>query len=338
MTDGFVEKKIQHSNLAILLTGIIGLVAIVAVAFFARGYYDNYFNGPFKADNKEIASLSSLSGVTEYYVTVLGDDAYETGYEKVSVDDDGVETTVAYFMALLVEDRLLLVRTVNNKLEMTYTGELRDLNDAEYENIILALESEIPEIKGAFLPVMLDTQNFKNRGNLGFVFGGLGLGIVFLCLLLGGIRQANPNRHPVMKDIQRFGAVEFMVGRINMEMASAHETIRHTHLLHSWLVQEVGLTFKITRYEDIVWIYKQVTQHRSYGIPTGKTYMAMIYDRFGKGITVSGNEKSVDEILQKVAEKSPQAFKGYRQDVALLWRKDRQAFISMATKKKFFAD
>jgi hypothetical protein len=52
--------------------------------------------------------------------------------------------------------------------------------------------------------------------------------------------------------------------------------------------------------QDIVWAYPKVTKHYHNGIPTGKTYSAMVRDSKGQSMKVSGKKDSVPKLLESL--------------------------------------
>ena len=109
-------------------------------------------------------------------------------------DSNGNKTTDASYLALLVGDRLLLVKVPPNTIQnatTTMTGALVDLPSEEQSYIIQNLESQYPDIKGAFLPVMLDATNFKTGGTVGLVLGILAIGVCLFFLIRGLMRSVS---------------------------------------------------------------------------------------------------------------------------------------------------
>jgi hypothetical protein len=99
-------------------------------------------------------------------------------------------------------------------------------------------------------------------------------------------------------------------------------------------VQASSSSLTATRIEDIVWAYKQVTQHRTNGIPTGKTYNAQFWDRHGVRITVSGKEPVVNQALEAVAQRSPWVLAGFSPELEKTWKQNRAAVIEAVEQRR----
>src|SRR5258705_12681616 len=65
------------------------------------------------------------------------------------------------------------------------------------------------DLKGAFLPIMLDATGFRKGDNLWVALAGAGFGVLGLFLI--GIplrRQLQPERHPLFTQLAKYGGFE----------------------------------------------------------------------------------------------------------------------------------
>ncbi|HTX79973.1 MAG TPA: DUF6709 family protein [Longilinea sp.] len=336
MIDGFVEQQIRRNNRSQILWALFILAVVIGAFVIAGDYYYNFFFGPFKVSSAQVISYQAGNLPRQYYVTVTGREVEDTGYDMYHTDNSGNKTTDASYMALLVSNRLLLVKVPPAALQTataTMTGALVDLPSDEQTYVIQNLESEYPNIKGAFLPVMLDTTDFKTNGYAGLVVGTLIAGIC-LFFIIRGIMRSDPERHPFMKQLARYGQPEFIASSIDMEMDGEHTRVGPLHVSPKWLVLNTLSLMKVERMEDLVWGYKLVTQHRTYGIPTMKTYSAMIYDRNGTLISVAAKEDVITQLLTEVKQHAPWMIAGYSKELADAWRKDRTRVIAAVDANK----
>ncbi len=326
MSNDFIENTIRRFNLNQLFLSLAG-IAIVLIGLVLSGrYLVNMVFGPFQMDKADLLALKDAN-LLKYYVTVEGDDHATTGYSYVSTSDSGKENTEAYYNVLLVNDRLLLVKSGVSEIQNRMTGALVNNSTEINTKVINELEAEMPQIKGAFLPFMLDTTNFYTAGYIGLAIGGV-LGLVALFgFVLSIYRLLNLEAHPAIKNLARFGEVNSTIATINSEMDTEHEQIgKKIHFTQNWVVSTAsGLA--AAPYRDLIWCYKQVTQHRTNGIPTGKTYALTLFDRFGKNVILPGKEPEVDQMINIVERRAGGVVLGYSKDLAAMWQKDRQKFI-----------
>jgi hypothetical protein len=78
----------------------------------------------------------------------------------------------------------------------------------------------------------------------------------------------------------------------------------------------------------------QVTQHRTNGIPTGKTYTALVFNRYGGNISISGKEKFVNEIIQAVLRFAPGTVMGYSDEIVNFWKTNLAGFAKAVDQRR----
>ena len=250
----------------------------------------------------ELAEITNPSTRTEYYVTVKADDVAETGFQRVTTYKDGHEEVEAKFPVILVGERILLIETKQTELVSTYTGALKPINTEVKAEVLDNLTTQVPELADLFLPYMLVEKNFRLNGIIGLAAGLVAfIGLVVGCIV--AIRRiGKPSTQAEIKYLERYGSAEETISQIDEEMDSPHTTIGDSDLTSNWLILTQPGSVQTTRFEDIVWIYKEITQNRTYGIPTHKSYSLHIFDRFGVQSTFKSSEANVDEVLAAISD------------------------------------
>jgi hypothetical protein len=335
MTNSFVQAIIRRSNRNLLLWCAAGLVLVVGLAAFNTRYFYNFFAGPFPIDRQALLATTDTGALRQYFVKVSGDNVIDTGVQEVSRNTKtGSETVTAAFMALVLDDRFLIVKAPDDKENTEFTGYLEAMPSDVRTDIIEDIERKVPQVRGAFLPFMLNTDSFRTPGYIGLV---LGIPLFGLCIwgLARAIRRSNDAAaHPIMRALGRFGPPDYVAGQIDAEMSAENPKVGNVHLTPNWLVQASSASLSATRIEDIVWAYKQVTQHRTNGIPTGKTYAATIWDRHGVCITVTGKEPVVNQVLEMISRRTPWILAGYSADLEKAWKQNRAAMLDAVDQRR----
>lgn len=77
---------------------------------------------------------------------------------------------------------------------------------------------------------------------------------------------------------------------------------------------------------DVAWAYQSTTQHRTNGIPTGKTFAAILRTIDGKEYTLSMSEAEVKVLLEAIAATLPGTIVGYDKSLEKLYKENRDAF------------
>ncbi len=335
MTTRFIHPIIRRSNRnQLLFCAIIALLMIGLAAFNARYLY-NFFAGPLRIDRQTLLDTTDPAALQRYWVTVEGDDVADTGFTQVRRNSDtGSETTTATYMGLLIDQRVLLVKDYNSSSATTFTGYIEPLPADARSEIIADIEQDAPELRGAFLPYMLNTSSFRGGGYLGLGLGILLFGISIFGIVRAIMRSRNPLKHPIMRALGRFGTPTTIAEQIDAELLADHAKVDQLHLTPNWLVQATSSSLTATRIDDIVWAYKQVTQRRVNGVPAGKSYAAQIWDRHGVCITIAGSEAFVNQAIESAARRAPWMLAGYNTELEKAWKSNRAAVLESVDQRR----
>ncbi|MFZ6027498.1 MAG: DUF6709 family protein [Chloroflexota bacterium] len=334
MSNDFVAAKIRGLNIRMLLVSLFAMGLVFAGLVLGARYLYNMLLGPFPISQVDLLARQDADDTLQYYVTVEGDDHADTGFTYVSKTDSGKETTEAYYHVLLVDENFLLIKSKTAEVDNTVTGALVNVPAETQTEVIDELEKEVPEIKGAFLPMMLDATDFHTAGYIGLGIGAIIALVAFLGAALAIYRLLTPKAHPVMKALANYGTLDTVVSEINMDMAQSAEKVgKKVHFTRRWLVSTTS-SLQAMPYRDIIWCYKHVTQHRTNGIPTGKTYAMYVYDRHGKNTIIGGNEKQINQMLDLILKNVPGVVAGYSDELNNLWKKDRARFTAAVDQRR----
>jgi hypothetical protein len=296
-------------------------------------YLYNFFAGPFPADTAALVAAGGPDDLMRYYLTLDVDQAYETGF-YLEEKTDGIVTGRKNYFIVPVEDRLLLVQTPSHALGASITGHLEQPRSDVKEELIADIEARYPKLAGSFLPMQFTDGDFK----------GLGYGLLIVVPLLAGwliwtlisalIWMGDPMRHPIARDLARFGDARLAISSIDAELMADHQYVDTMHLTLSWLIKQDGGQLRATRHEDIVWIYKIVKTYRYYGIPVGKRYTATICDRYGKEIKFwKRQEEPVNQMLTAAAQRAPWANMGYKAETERAWKRSRATVVAVVDQR-----
>lgn len=334
MAGNFIKGAARRSGFnQFILFGLAIAVVIIAGAFAFNSYY-NLFTGPYKISQDTLLDITDVNSLKEYYVTVDGDDVIDTGYEQVT-RNYGIETGRVKYSALVIGDKFLLVETPGDPNQKTYTGSLVPIPSDVMSQVIRDIELEVPQVQGHFLGYMLNAGNFTLNTLVSLVIVVLAFLFCIWGLARAFSRMVNPVNHPIMKNLKRFGDPEEVSEQIVSEVGGEHEIIhRRLHLTRNWIVQKQASLFGATRLKDAMWMYKHVTQHRTNGIPTGKTFSVIIWDRHGGSVTLNGKEKQIEEMMQAIYRRAPWIITGYTKDIEIAYRTGREKFAAEIDKRQ----
>lgn len=335
MKNNIIYKHIRRCNRNLLLINLCMILFLFYLATANYRYLYNCFLGPFPIERDRLFLITDPNKVFKYYVTVYGDESIATGLQQVERRIDKYtkkvksEKITANYIALKVDERLLIVKTSANYSGTQFTGAIINIpSEVYYRYRIIA--SEI-ELKDYFLPYMLDTTDFKTTGYITVFVGVLISFICFYNLIKVKKRFSNSDLHPISISLKnRFGAIEDIVSTIDSELknSSRNFSIGSTVITDSWLLKSsiFGLEL-IDLFIEPVWIYKKVTKHYTNFIPTGKSYAVIIQTRHGIGIEISCNNQNGDKILQELLYRCPWLFVGFDNQLQNIWKSNMSEMI-----------
>jgi hypothetical protein len=335
MWNGFIGKQINRTNRNILITNL-GILSIpLAIGIIGGQYWQNFFAGPASISGVDLVAIKDIESMKRDYVSIKGDQTIDTGVEEITTTKRRGVTTgsrvSANIVALKLNDRILIVKAKpENVKDSSFTGQLKPLPVDLEGRVVTPVVQKNPGLKTMFLPYMLDQQaDYQFGGYFGLFIGIPCAAFALWNLQKVGRRWGKPENHPIAKQISVAGEAETVAAQVEAELSAptAH-TVGKTTITPSWLFQPTTYGMNALRLEDLVWFYHKVTTHRTNGIPTGKTYSTVLYDRSGRTFEMNSSEQQVQEILTILYDKAPWAISGYSDDLQKMWKKERSSLIS----------
>jgi hypothetical protein len=334
MGEGFLGKAIKRAGRNCIFIGVGGLAIVVLLFSAARGYFYNFLHGPFPIDRAQLLSNQNPGDRRESFVTVQVQETIDTGFEESSIDY--FITTHHPFLASKIGDRLLLIKASKESTATQFSGEITSVPSDVQNQVLAVLQQKYPDLKGRFLPVMLDATSYRLNGYLGIAAGTLfGLGLLW-CLWKGLNWSAKPETHHVWKKLALYGPAEQVGSQLDAELRSegGGETFGNAHVTTNWLVHSSAYDVHVMRLTDVVWAYPQVIKHYHSGIPTGKSHFVKVFDRPGSLITVSVKKNIGPNLLLALQRRSPWAIYGFTADLEQMWKKRRPEFLQTVDQQK----
>lgn len=295
----------------------------------------NFAFGPFPIENSDLAAISSPDQPKRYFLKVQGEELFSTGMREV--DAGNHDNVHAEIVALTVGNRLLLVKSPAGKHELLYTGTLEAV-PAEVQNGVFSQAQKAPEaMKAAVLPFMLNATGFRTTDNWLAALGGILIGGIGLFLTGLAIRRIMlPDGHPLLGKLEKYGSLQDVRMRIDSEMRSegGGEQFGTMRITSNWLIHAAAYKTDVMASRDILWAYPKITKHYHSGIPTGKTYSAILRDSKGQSVEVSGKKDSVPKLLESVQRRMPWVLIGYDKQLEALWLKEKQQFVQLIEQRR----
>ena len=335
MSDDFISRQIKRTNRNILLVGLVLLGMMGCIIGVAWREVSNHVFGPFPVQAADLNAIYNPDAVKHFYVKVRGEKSFHTGMQEV--DSDNKSHVRAEILALQVGKRLLLVKTTKDKGQLQFAGGLVQVPAEVQNGIVKATEAQYPEMKGAFLPYMLDENSFWDQDAI--ITTIVTVAVIGVGLLLVGMsvfRQTRPERHPLLAKLQQYGLVHDLRMQIDSEMRSegGGERFGPLHMTTNWVIQATAYKTYVMQVKDMVWAYPKITKHYHNGIPTGKTYSAILRDSKGQSMEIRGKKNSVPQFMQTVQHRMPWVLIGFSQELDALWTKEKPQFMRLMEARK----
>lgn len=338
----FLACQILRTNRNFLLANLLLLAVLGGVLFFSYRYISNLIQGPVNVSQDYLLGLADPDSVSRYHVTVTADEVIPTGVVHVTTRTrNGIkqsETTDAAYYVLRLGDKLLVTKRAeldDNGEHKTLTGSLETLTSDETKEIIDDFARQQPDVKERFLPYKLDATPFAHGGNYAMLSALLLAGALGLFNIVRWIlRISNERNHPIMQQLAKLGDLNQMVADVNASIPADAKDKMITSARWIAGLTEFGVDLKRT--QDVVWAHVTRTQHKTYGVNTGKTFAITVYDRFGKSSQVSFGRKEdkASEFMTQLKTAVPWAIVGHNDEVAKLWGKDRTQLINLVDQRR----
>ena len=336
MWDDFITRQIRRTNRNLFLAGtvVVAFLGMILASCWRDVY--NFVAGPFPIENSELARIMSPDQPKRYFLKVEGQESFTTGMREV--DADNHDKVRAEVLALAVGDRLLLVKAPQSKDQVQFTGTLTAIPAEVSNGVVTKWNAKHPDKKGVFLPFMLDATGFRsNTDNLLAAAGGLLF--VFFGVVLVGIplrRKLQPEKHPLLLQLAKYGHLQDVRLRIDSEIRSegGGEKFGSMQITSNWLINAMAYKTGVMATKDVVWAYPKVTKHYHNGIPTGKTYSAIIRDSKGQSLEISGKKDSVPKMLESFQRRMPWVLLGFNKELDTMWLKEKPKFFQLMEQRR----
>jgi hypothetical protein len=335
MWDDFISRQIRRTNRNLLIFGSVILAGLGLL--LAGGWRDtyNFLFGPFPIQNSDLVSIWNPDVPKRFFLKVEGDETFRTGMREVDANN---HTKIrAELVALVVDKRLLLVKTPSDNQQVQFTGTLTSIPPEVFNGVVHEWDQKHPDMKGAYLPFMLDATGFRKGDNFWVAAGAAGFGL--LGLVLVGIpirRKLQPENHPLLKQLAKYGMLQDVQMRIDSEIRSegGGEKFGAMQITTNWLIHAAACKTSVMATRDVVWAYPKITKHYHNGIPTGKTYSAIIRDAKGQSLDISGKKDSVPKLLESLQRRMPWVLVGFSKELEALWLKEKPKFFQLIEQRR----
>lgn len=184
------------------------------------------------------------------------------------------------------------------------------------------------QLKTVMLPYYLDMGQIGNqRAWLAWVMLAVATALLVTGLiplikaLKGGYQKK------LLKTLDAMGDRETGLERLE-QFYESNDPVCGVRMNQDFIFFQNGAASVLLRPWDLVWAYQSTTQHRTNGIPTGKTYAAILRTMDGSQYTLGMKETEVQQLLAAFQEALPGVVLGYSKELEVRYQRDRGAFAA----------
>ena len=325
----------RRTNRNLFVLVIILVAAVVLMSGGLRKYLGSLLQGARPASNAVLTKIANVDDLEADYFTVQGDKNFDTGYEAYTIEDgSSVKKYTAEFRLLRMGDHYLIVKTATRSdKRLKFTGLLESLAPAGevFQGVTEDLKKADPNAK--LYPFVLHAGNSPSIW-LALIFGALVL--VMLWYVSQWARRAmGLQNHPLAARLKPYGDFAAVETSVNKDLESK-DAVRSggTRIMDNWLLRTNRFSLNLIPLGDIAWAYSKVTQHRTNGIPTGKSFSAVIYSQNQPELEIALKKKQAEPFLEALHERAPWAVYGFTEDLKAAWQKDRSGFLGHVEGRK----
>jgi hypothetical protein len=320
-----------NSNLFVLV--VILVAAVVLMSGGLRKYLGSLLQGARPANNAVLTKITSADDLEGDYFTVQGDKNFDTGYEAYTQKDgSSTKNYTAEFRLLRMNDHYLIVKTpTRSDKRLKFTGLLESPAGEVFDGVSEDLKKADPNAK--LYPFILHAGNSPSIW-LALIFGALVL-IMLWYVSQWARRTMSVQNHPLVARLKPYGDFAAVEASVNQDLATK-DAVRsgNTRIMDNWLLRTNRFSLNLIPLSDIAWAYSKVTQHRTNGIPTGKTFSAVINSQNQPELEIVLKKKQAEPFLEALHERAPWAVYGFTEDLKASWQKDRNGFLGHVEGRK----
>ncbi len=161
--------------------------------------------------------------------------------------------------------------------------------------------------------------------------------IVYIALQVLSIM--NYQRHKLLRKIERINGLTLSELEDKLALDEFSEPIidKRGFMVTPMFVYNTSMFgFKIRLVNDLMWVYRITTQHKTYGITTGRSHSLQLWFHSAKGdnINVSLSERASINVIEQLAISIDTAMYGYSDDLRRLYMKDYDEFTALWERHK----
>lgn len=183
-----------------------------------------------------------------------------------------------------------------------------------------------PELEALLLTYCLDADRIAGRSILAEAAALAGALALLAAALFPLVKaQRGGYQKQVVEKLREAGPLEAEAERA-ARFYERTEPISGVRLGTEYIFFQNGADSVLLRPWDLAWAYQNTTQHRTNGVPTGKTYALVLRTMDGGQYSLPMKEAEIQRLLGAMREALPRTSLGYTPEVEKIYREHREVF------------
>ena len=247
----------------------------------------------------------------------------EVYYMGLSVHKDFLEESEAMMKAV---DRYYEDELSEDDIPVIHVKGTIKAMDEEERGHYFSLADGDTELEAIMLPYYLDVGRINGQPVLveaGIFLGSLVLLGIAVFPLIKALRGGYQKK--VIAKLREAGDFEASAERA-AQFYDLTEPVCGVRMGTEYVFFQDGANSVLLRPWDVAWVYQSTTQHKTNGIPSGKTYAAILRTMDGTQYSLGMKEEEVQQLLEAMHTALPGVVLGYTEDLERLYKQNRSAF------------
>lgn len=344
----FAQAQARRNGRNIIVSMLLLIVVIGVAMYFLLPFIGNVY-GKYEGfhDSQE---LHLLHAQKKQYVTTTAELLFDTDYVMT---EDGKDKY--YYFAFWSGDEMVVCRTPLSYTEWEYEdysvrGKLREPNSDE-DRLLDMLKGEIASDSGMsrsevdmyLSPYVISLDHGRTMDQVVATAGLVAMGAAFVRLLFAIMGMMN---YRTTKSYKRLAKAAVAAGGpsdsdwVNEILSAEYEGqqvyYKSPSLLVTWrwVAHLERTSYMVYPKGDLVWVHYTRTQHRTNGIPSGKSHAITLHMRDRKVISINArNEKDARRIQDELERCGLVAIFGYSAELEGLFNSNMDEFVALARRQ-----
>lgn len=279
-------------------------------------FYTPYLQEEKYKNNHPTGKITSIQFIVDF------DETYYMGLSVHGDDLDGAED-----MMEACDDYYYGEITAEEVPVYHVKGTIRAM-DREVSDYYYDAASDSPDTQEVMLPYYLDVNRIGSNSFIEvWIWTAISLILLLISLFMFIKALTGGYQKKLKTKLESMGSLDAMTGRLERFYDST-APVCGVRMDSNFIFFQHGAESIMLLPRDLAWAYQSTTQHRTYGIPTGKSHAVTFRTMDGRSYGLSMKENQIHTLLDAIHQNYPAVVIGYNVELEQLYKNNRNAFAA----------